>query len=72
MKCKLDADNTKYNNLHNKFEKKNKQAQRRAAAGRSRHKGWGNLVPGPRAVFSHTMFKMDFYYSHRFRLEKAH
>ena len=32
---------------------------------------WGNLVSGLRAVFSHTMPKMGFYYSHRFSWEKA-
>ena len=35
-------------------------------------KDMGNLVPGPRVIFSHTMPKMDFYYSHRFSWEKAH
>ena len=43
-----------------------KQAQRRAAVGQSR----GNSVLG--VVFSHTMTKMDFRYSHRFILENTH
>ena len=30
----------------------------------------GNLVPGPRAVFFHTIPKMDFYYFHPFSWEK--
>ena len=43
----------------------NKQAQRRAAADRSRHtrlKIRGNAIPG--AVFSHLMFEMIFYHFH--------
>ena len=48
-----------------------KQAQRQAAAGRSRHKkSQGNSVLG--VVFSQTMPKMDFHYSHRFSWEKIH
>ena len=33
---------------------------------------WSNLVPGHRAVFSHTMPKMDLYYSHRVSWGKVH
>ena len=33
---------------------------------------WGNLVPGPRAIFSHTISKTNCYYSHRLSWEKAH
>ena len=48
------------------------QAQRRAAVGHPGTKDRGNLVPGPKAIFSHTMPKMDFYHSHCFIWEKAH
>ena len=47
------------------------QAQRRAAAGRSRHKGHGRIhYQGP--LFSHIMFEMNFYHFHSFSWEKIH
>ena len=48
------------------FDYKLQQAQRRAAAGRSRHKIYGVIG----VVFSHTMPKMDCYHSHHFSWEK--
>ena len=47
-----------------KFKNVKKQAQHRAAPGRSRHKSHGEIQHY--GSFPHTMPKMDFHYSHRF------
>ena len=52
-----------------KKNKKNKQAQRRAAGGPiPSQKSRVNSVPG--AIFSHLMFEINFYHVHRFSWEK--
>ena len=47
----------------NQTRNERKQAQRRPAADRSRHKS-------PERIFSHLMFEMNCYYFHRFSWEK--
>ena len=60
------AANKLKNYLHIEESKENiKQAQRRAAAGRSRHKSLG-VIQYLGSYFPHTMSKMDFHYYHRF------